>query len=619
MIIRIPEDAVDPSTRYYEQAVLPHKKERTNIKPLEEGKCNFDIDLFGKEVVNGYHSVYNLSYDVKKHIDSTGSIRNYCGRVSTEYLHWDIDAENDMQKAYDDTAELLFRLDSMGADSGAITVCLSGNKGFHVLYHTEDIGDLGARSDLHNVVKKICTDIAEGIDSFDEVVYDRTRLIRALNSKHPKSHRYKIPLTVSEFHSMSPEEIVEMAKEQREGWDTMADRGIEYIAELAADIIENQSDKKDYSRQYTSNSLLEGMLNGFPAGETNRGLTSIAGMYHRRGMDDDFVKVQLLIYNERCERPLSEADIDTIVRSVSKYEIDDKYVIPDNDEIVTAKQCLERFRVNNKNRKEISTDLSMVDPILSQMGVGQVMLIIARPGVGKTLLGVKLCRNYAVALTGKMLFISLEMDRSAVGFRFGQCIMSTKNPDLAKDQIQFNKEVAHQIINNDDFIVETADYWDSVLTVDKTLRSIEAIISYYHKAQELSDEKIEVVAIDYMQLMSGTGDRKELDLIARGLKTLGKQLQCRVVALAQVNRGAGSSYVKPELENIKEMGSLEDSCDICLSMWNDTVQEHRIHVEAVKGREGLKGYRFDLLQRGTAYKTVSFHEPEPEQKSEWGR
>lgn len=611
--------------RFYER-VTDFKTTRKTVCNLNELDSNFEIDLYGKEVCPAFHSAFILHSDVNKHIEATDSIRGYCGPIMATHLFWDLDVNKEkgqeLADVLDDAKELIERLDSAGADMDAVTVCFSGSKGVHIIYQTEDISSLGWNNNLHRIVKHVCKDFAEGIDSFDDSIYDRTRIIRATNSKHNKTGMYKIPFTVGEFLNLTMAEIKVQALEQKELWDTCADSDVDYVLQSisqAEELLEDEDDRgerRERKGQTYINDILHGIEFGFDKGSRDVGLARVAGMLNRKDFDEFYVGAFLRGINSRGD-PLPDRDVDKIVRSIAKYKSDAKYVEPDRKRISSMRDCLLKYREMRKHLQDIETPFTYMNPVLKTFDPSKVMLIAARPGVGKTLFAMKLA-NEIVKYTGEhALFISLEMDAASVGFRGAQCVMSTSEEGLDNDQ------AVHQICNNDDFIDEVSIAWERFHTVDETLRTVQQIEDYFVEAQELIEEKhqskIGVICIDYLQLMSETDDRKEFDRICRNLKGIAKRLGCRVIGLTQLSRKAGDGCIKPGLHMLRESGALEEVGNIIMGMWNDTVDENRVHVEVLKWREGKKGTNFDLIQRGMAYSSVPFYEAEPQSEVVYGR
>lgn len=950
--------------KFYER-VTSFKKTRNAIYELKDKDSNFEIDLYGKEVSPAFHSAFILGEAAKTHVEATGSIRGYCGPIMATHLFWDLDVNKEKGQEFDDVCvdvkNLLDRLESSGADLEAVTIWYSGQKGLHIVYQTEDISGIGWSKNLHRIVKKVCSEYADGLDSFDDSVYDRTRIIRVSNSKHDKTGLYKIPFTVQEFYDTDTAVIREMAKEQKEVPEAVVDVDVDYVLQAIAeaeDALDSESgaeERRERKGESYVNNMLSGLEFGFTSGDRNVGLTRIAGMLNRKDFDERFIKAMLMGINSMGDS-LPERDVDRIVSSVIKYPSDPQYIEADSGHILTMRDNLMKYREMRKDLQDIVTPYSYMNPILKTFDPSKVLLICARPGVGKavsnstliptptgkikmseirvgdtvfgrngkkttvtgvfpqgerqlykitfdngvsvdadsehrwlvkkrpdyeeevmttkdlieyckykdtckdkryptipycepvdydskevlidpwlmgallgdgslscgqlgfsnseddiiervservlelvhrsgcdyrindvplrnslreySLFGAKsdtkfipedyltndvecrlnllrglidtdgsirlgrggkpghlvtyatvskalclgvielvrslggratysskqtsytykgekkrgkeayivsinmnhgvvpftskkhldrydpdgrrnntsiisieesaiehatcisvdaddhlfLCGDYCVThntlwamklaneivkYTGETaLMISLEMDGASVGFRAAQCVKSLQDGELDNDQ------VTHQVCENDDFVDEVAEEWSRFLTVDKTLRTVEQIEQYYAEANELSQKmfgaRTGLVVLDYLQLMD-TGQRSEFDRIVRDLKGISKRLGCRFIALTQLSRLAGDGTVKPALHHLRDSGAIEEVGNIIMGLWNDTVDDNRIHAEILKWREGKKGTNFDLIQRGMAYKCVPFQELEPNKPKEWGR
>ena len=125
---------------------------RGNI--VEIPMSNMDLDYYGKEVIDGYHSVFLQTEEFKKHLEENVDIANYDGPVFSDCLYWDLDNEG-LELARQDTLELVDRL--MMYDKTRIRIFFSGNKGFHVLYVCNELESYNGVPEFNQLVKRICT------------------------------------------------------------------------------------------------------------------------------------------------------------------------------------------------------------------------------------------------------------------------------------------------------------------------------------------------------------------------------------------------------------------------------------------------------------------------------
>lgn len=216
---------------------------------------------------------------------------------------------------------------------------------------------------------------------------------------------------------------------------------------------------------------------------------------------------------------------------------------------------------------------------------GTLTVLGARPGLGKSTVGVNLCVHVAKAGLGA-LFVSLEMPENEVTDRVISALAS----------VSYSKILAHTLEDSDWASIETAvDKLGGMALriVDKPYMTLTAIRtlarSYARNAHGLG-----VLVVDYLQLMQPAEPRQsrqeQVAGFSRGLKLLAKELGVPVVALAQLNRGSeGRTDKKPTMSDLRESGSIEQDADHVMLLHRDDEDETRIgeiDVLLVKNRGG---------------------------------
>ena len=152
-----------------------------------------------------YSSLYTFGEEVVEYFNKHKRIAEYSGPASSSKLVFDFDSKEDLEKVREDVQTLLDRLKELKVPTKeCVQVYFSGNKGFHVIVHTTS-------SFTPEELKVVCTNIAEGLKTFDRSIYDRTRKFRIENTVNPKSKLYKIELTGADF-KLPMEEIKKKAK-----------------------------------------------------------------------------------------------------------------------------------------------------------------------------------------------------------------------------------------------------------------------------------------------------------------------------------------------------------------------------------------------------------------------
>lgn len=249
----------------------------------------------------------------------------------------------------------------------------------------------------------------------------------------------------------------------------------------------------------------------------------------------------------------------------------------------------------------VRTGFSGLDGRLLGLRSGQMVVIGARPGVGKTSLCLNLATNMARNGTTVAMF-SLEMSREEIAQR----LLSTRSGIALTDIRSANIR---------------AEEWQTVIDSISELRELPIMVDdapgttvteIHAKARRmLRGVEDAVVIIDYLQLMSG-GSRTDsrataVGEMSRGIKVMAKELGVPVIALSQLNREVeGRNGKRPQLSDLRESGSIEQDADIVLLLdrsmtpeeaeRKDRPDEGVTHLIVAKNRSGPLGtieLRFD--------------------------
>ena len=224
-----------------------------------------------------------------------------------------------------------------------------------------------------------------------------------------------------------------------------------------------------------------------------------------------------------------------------------------------------------ENSFGIKTGYKGIDKALQGMRPGQMIVVGARPGVGKTSFALNLCIN-AAASGASVIFFSLEMSKVEIAQRLLSATASIPLSDIRGAHIQNNQwptllEATGQLSNLDVQIDDTAG---------TTVTEIRA------KARRLlHDKKNGLIIVDYLQLISPPPSRRrsdnratEVSEMSRGLKIMAKDLNVPVVALSQLNRTVeGRTGKRPQLSDLRESGAIEQDADIVILLDRSTSPE----------------------------------------------
>lgn len=246
----------------------------------------------------------------------------------------------------------------------------------------------------------------------------------------------------------------------------------------------------------------------------------------------------------------------------------------------------------------LPTGITALDRTMGGLRPGQLIVIAGRPGMGKSILGVEWARHAAMNLKRPVALFSLEMSRNEVANR----LIS------AQTEIPLGKLTNGALSQHD---------WDIVATVSGRISAAPLFIDdsaplslgdLVARARRLHAQRpLSLVVVDYLQLMTlgrkAESRQQEVAEISRGLKLLAKELQCPVVAAAQLNRGVEQRQDKrPHLSDLRESGAVEQDSDAVILLYREryyddkTKRGNEIDLILAKHRNGPTGHTVAFTQ-----------------------
>ena len=222
-----------------------------------------------------------------------------------------------------------------------------------------------------------------------------------------------------------------------------------------------------------------------------------------------------------------------------------------------------------QNRGELSgvtTGFTDLNSLLGGFQKSDLVLLAARPSMGKTALAVNLAVNAAKA-GKKVAMFSLEMSKTQIGQRILASFAQMNLSSLFKGELE-----GQDLVN---LITASNELSKYSLHIDDTAAI--SLIEFKAKLRRLKmEEGLDLVVVDYLQLMT-TGERienrvQEISQISRGLKAIAKELDVPVLALSQLSRALEQRPDKrPKLSDLRESGAIEQDADIVMFLYRDYV------------------------------------------------
>jgi replicative DNA helicase len=255
----------------------------------------------------------------------------------------------------------------------------------------------------------------------------------------------------------------------------------------------------------------------------------------------------------------------------------------------------------------VPTGFTMLDRMLGGLQDSDLVILAARPSMGKTSLALNIAQNAATQHNQRVAIFSLEMSGEQLVQRLLSMQTGIDSHRLRLGAIDDEKEW--------DFLIAAANELSSTsIYIDDTPAA--SVSEIRTKARRLYNESgIDLILIDYMQLMSGTSGggrnenrQQEISYISRSLKTMARELNVPVIALSQLSRAVESrSDKRPMLSDLRESGSIEQDADVVLFIYRDdyydenSERQNIADVIVAKHRHGSTGsvslyFRKELTQ-----------------------
>lgn len=290
--------------------------------------------------------------------------------------------------------------------------------------------------------------------------------------------------------------------------------------------------------------------------------------FHARIILQKFIQRSLIkISNEIIESAYKESTdvFDLLDEAESKlYDVTQGNIKKSSESaqnlVLQAKKKIEEISKRD-GLSGVSSGFEKLDKLTSGWQPSDLIIIAARPGMGKTALTLSMARNIAVMKQIPVAFFSLEMSSIQLITR-----LISSETGLSSEKLRTGKLADHewQQLN-----VKVTDLEKAPLFIDDTPSL--SIFDLRAKARRLSSQHgIKLIVVDYLQLMTSgtsnkTGNREqEISMISRNLKALAKELDIPVIALSQLSRAVETrgGTKRPMLSDLRESGAIEQDADI---------------------------------------------------------
>lgn len=393
------------------------------------------------------------------------------------------------------------------------------------------------------------------------------------NSNYAKIYEAMMSL----YEDRSPIDIVTVAEKLKAGKLLKKIGGKAFLARLANEV-PTAANVESYGRIIKSLSA-------------KRELISAASRIAEKAFDGALPSDQLLDIAEQEIFSLSQKHLKSVPSSIK--------------EVLTASfDRLDELQKLGSGLRGVPTGYKGLDNMLAGMQDSNLLILAARPGVGKTAFSLNIARYVAVEEKRPVCVFSLEMSKEELVDRLL----------VRQGLIDAWKLKTGQLSDNDFAALSEAMgiLADAPLYIDDTPGL--TVTELRTKARRLQvDKGIKFIIVDYLQLMHGsTRDNRvqEVSEISQGLKNLARELKIPILALAQLSRAMEARGGKPRLSDLRESGSIEQDADVVMFLYREDEEVREMVTCSIeKHRNGGVG-SFNLYFNG---KQVSFFDVEKKQ------
>lgn len=223
-------------------------------------------------------------------------------------------------------------------------------------------------------------------------------------------------------------------------------------------------------------------------------------------------------------------------------------------------QCLNEMEERVLKQTGITTGIPTFDKSIGGLNLSDVFFIGARPACGKTMLALEMALHMAIKQKLNVLFFSLEMPAGALYMRIVAKILQISTVELKRKIM--NREIDYSLI-----VDKISKYLKIVDTPSLTMDQIEERIKIANTIG-LFDGAVNVVFIDYIQLISGMSEFADFEKNITGLNPIARRNNVLVVPLTQMNREI-KSWQEPDVSQCKGGGSIEQVGNVILLLWRE--------------------------------------------------
>ncbi|MEK7613873.1 MAG: replicative DNA helicase [Patescibacteria group bacterium] len=402
-----------------------------------------------------------------------------------------------------------------------------------------------------------------------EAVYDAIDLISA-ESFYIEKHRAIFRAMIDLMSGSNPIDLLSVANRLKEINELDRVGGNAYLAELVG-MVPSSANLKYYAEIVQKKAMM-------------RALIDAAGDITELGYDESQNIEQLL---DTADKRMSEVTSSPTMRKF----------VPMKDMLGEAWDRFETLHSGDHALRGVPTGFPGLDAILAGFQPSDLIILAARPSMGKTALALDIARQTAINYQTPVGIFSLEMSSQQLVDRMLAAEAKVSAWDLRTGKIKSDEDfqkvrTAMEKLSKAPIYID-----DQPATNAVTMRSVARRLKREHG--------IGLLVVDYLQLMAPTATRasdsmvQQVTEISRSLKTLARELEVPVLALSQLSRAVETRRGKPRLSDLRDSGAIEQDADVVMFIhredrMNSEVEQNNIaEILIEKHRNGAVG-KIDL-------------------------
>ena len=357
-------------------------------------------------------------------------------------------------------------------------------------------------------------------------------------SFYKPAHKLIYGAIVDMYKKNEPIDIVTVSEYLRNQDKLEAAGGRAYINDLAINVVTTANVEyyaKIVSEKDTKRQLI------------NAGSEIIAMSYENDDSDDVLDNAQKLIFNIASQKVTTD-------------------LVPIQDLVVSSYEMIEQRYNNKSDLVGIPTDFYDLDNKTSGLQKSDLIILAARPSMGKTSLALNLAQNVAIKAKKAVAIFSLEMSKKQL----------TKRMLCSEAEVDTQRVTTGNMQPNDwkKLLDAMERLSDAKIYIDDTPGVTATDIKAKCRRLMMEEKELGLVVIDYLQLMEGGGNsndrNQQISAISRSLKGLARELDVPIIALSQLSRGVEQRTDKrPMLSDLRDSGAIEQDADIVMFIYRD--------------------------------------------------